>query len=930
MSVKCPKCQHENPDDTLFCGKCGTQLPSLADIEVTDTIEAPKEELTRGTTFAGRYEIIEELGKGGMGRVYRVEDKKTREELALKLIKPEISADKKTIERFTNELRLAHEISHRNVCRMYHLGEEKGTSYITMEYVPGEDLRNSIRRFGQLPIGKSISIANQICEGLAEAHRLGVVHRDLKSNNIMIDKEGNARIMDFGIARSVKTEGLTDSGVMIGTPEYMSPEQVEGKEVDQRSDIYALGVILYEMLTGRIPFEGDTPMSIAIKHKSEAPQDPKSLNFQIPDGLSQMILKCLEKDKQRRYQNTGEVCSELNRIEEEIATTQKTALPKKAKAKPTRRHIRPLVIPVILICFIVIVTGYFLLNRKQKPEEPKAVAPGESTWQKKIVVLPFDNLGSTEDAYFADGITSEITSRLAVVKNLGVISRQTAIQYERRGKTLKEIGDELGVNYALEGTVLWDKGREGISRIRVVPQLVRTIDDTQIWSEPYERDLNDIFSVQSDIAEKVVEKLDIALLEPEQKALKSRPTENLEAYQFYLHGLDYIESPRWTEEEIKLAVQMFERAVKIDPDFALAFAGLSYSHSDLYHFGYDRTEERAVKAKEAAERALDLQPKNPASHLALGRYYYECRRDYAQALSELTAAQREMPNSADIAQYIGFIVRRQGKYEESVRLLKKAFELNPKDTGILTNIGFSYQWMRRYQEADSYYSQALALVPDLTVAWGLRALNQILWQGASEKSRATLKEASTQKDSFIFFYWLVQECNEGHFKEALDRISSAPGDFYFGQGDFTPWALLRGFAYRWMEKEQLAQESFKSALALLEREVKKSPEDSRIHSSLGIAYGALGRKEEAVRKGKQAVRLYPVSKDTVFGPARVYDLARIFVLVEEYDEALIQLEYLLSIPSPYSAVYFHQDPFLDPLKDLPGFKRMIKKYSDLE
>ena len=267
MSIKCPKCNTNNPDTLKFCGECGTQLPSIEDFEVTETIEAPKEELTTGSTFAGRYQIIEELGKGGMGKVYRVLDKKLKEEIALKLIKPEIAKDKKTLERFHNELKLARKISQRNVGRMYELMEEGGTHFITMEYVPGEDLRSLIRRIGQLPIGKSISIAKQICEGLAEAHRSGVVHRDLKSNNIMIDKEGNVRIMDFGIARSLEAKGITGAGVMIGTPEYMSPEQVEGKDVGQRSDIYSLGIILYEMVTGRVPFEGDTPFTIGMKHR---------------------------------------------------------------------------------------------------------------------------------------------------------------------------------------------------------------------------------------------------------------------------------------------------------------------------------------------------------------------------------------------------------------------------------------------------------------------------------------------------------------------------------------------------------------------------------------------------------------------------------------------------------------------------------------
>ena len=274
--MKCPKCHSENPTGTRFCGNCASPLPPDKKFVFTETVQIPIKELTAGTTFARRYQIIEDLGKGGMGRVYKVLDTEVQEKMALKLLHPDIAADEKTIERFRNELKLARAISHRNVCRMFDLGREEGTYYITMEYVSGEDLKSLIHRIGALPVGKAVSIGKQVCEGLSEAHRLGVVHRDLKPQNVMIDSEGNARIMDFGIARSLTARGITGAGVMIGTPEYMSPEQVDGKEADPRSDIYSLGIILFEMLTGHVPFEGDTPLSIAVKQKSERPPTPRA------------------------------------------------------------------------------------------------------------------------------------------------------------------------------------------------------------------------------------------------------------------------------------------------------------------------------------------------------------------------------------------------------------------------------------------------------------------------------------------------------------------------------------------------------------------------------------------------------------------------------------------------------------------------------
>ncbi len=359
--MKCKKCQHESPPGTKFCSNCGTQLiPLKAErpFSETETLRTPVMELYIGSTFAGRYQIIEELGRGGMGNVYKALDKELGERVALKLLKPEIASDDRMIERFRNELKFARKITHKNVCRMFDLSKTEKTPYITMEYVSGEDLKSSLRRMGPLHVGKAVFIAKQVCEGLGEAHKLGVIHRDLKPQNIMIDKQGYAHIMDFGIARSLKAKGVTTSGLMIGTPDYMSPEQVEGKEVDQRADIYAMGVILYEMVTGTTPFHGDTAITIALKHTREKPKDPRELNDQIPVELSRLILKCMEKDRMKRYQKTEELFDQLDKIEQFVPTTDRVfpvSKPSTARTILGKTKMKKIFVPALFILGLAIV-----------------------------------------------------------------------------------------------------------------------------------------------------------------------------------------------------------------------------------------------------------------------------------------------------------------------------------------------------------------------------------------------------------------------------------------------------------------------------------------------------------------------------------------------------------------------------------------------
>ncbi|NIM59608.1 MAG: protein kinase [Candidatus Aminicenantes bacterium] len=920
--MECPKCYSENPDDSRFCGKCATPLPSLEEISATPTkiLERAPDELTRGTTFAARYEVIEELGKGGMGKVYRVFDKKIEDEVALKLIRHEISSDKKTIERFRNELRISRKIAHRNVCKMYDLSEERGTHYITMEYVPGKSLKNMIGMMGQLSAGQVVFIAKQVCKGLAEAHRLGVVHSDLKPSNIIIDREGNARIMDFGIARSLRAKGITGRGAIIGTPEYMSPEQVEGKEVDLGSDIYSLGVILYEMMTGKLPFEGDTSLSIALKHKTEEPPDPLHYNSQIPEDLSQLILRCMKKDKNKRYKDAKELLSELARIEEGVSTVEKIVLER--RPTPSREitvTFRKRWAMILVLFAAVIVAGaviLYLINKRPMP------APE----QKMLVVLPFENLGLAEDEYFAEGLTEELTSRLSALHGLGVISRTSAKMYKDTDKTIKQIGEELGVDYVLEGSVRWNRTPDGRGRVRITPQLIRVSYETHLWSDSFDRVIEDIFFVQSEIAEQVTKQLDITVLEPERNALLAKPTDSLEAYNYYLKGLKH-EYQGWLNaepEEFDRAMELLGKAIELDPDFIMAHIWISLVHSWMYFSGWDRAEERLERSKAAVDRALELDPDLPEANLALGYYYYRGLRDYDRALEIFEFVQKARPNTPP--KLLGYIQRRQGKWEESLENLKKAFKLNPRVDDTPFQIGLSYRFLRRYQEAEEWFNRALSINPDNNSAKLAIAGLSLLARGNTKEARNLLEGLSHlrgAKSMLVGIAWY-----DRNYKEVQGLIESFSDDSFYDPKFIYQKDLALASVYRALKDRSLMKTHAESALVMLEKRVKENPNDPRFHASLGAVYAYLDLKEEAIREGKRAVSLAPVSKDAVGASGFVYDLALIYTMVGQVEDAISQLEYLLSIPAGdiISVPTLQMDSDWDPLRENPRFKRLVEEY----
>jgi len=807
MTIECPKCQFDNPNDTAFCGKCGTNFDAEDAIH-TKTLETPTEELTRGSVFAGRYEIIEELGKGGMGRVYRVEDKKIKKEIALKLIKPEIASDKKTIERFKNELTTARDIRHKNVCGMFDLGEEKGQHYISMEYVSGEDLKSFIRRSKQLSIPSAISIANQVCEGLAEAHRLGVIHRDLKPSNIMIDKQGNARIMDFGIARSMKTKGITGAGVMIGTPEYMSPEQVEAKDIDQRSDVYSLGIILYEMTTGNPPFEADTPFAVGIKQKSEDPIDPKELNSQISDDLSQVIMRCLKKEKEQRYKSAEGVSSELKRIEDELPTTsrqtpeQKTATSKEITLSFS---LKKLTVPIIAItCIIFGIVIVWQLLKKQDVFSAQKI-------NNSLAIISFEN--QTGDPAY-DNLRKAIPSLL--ITNLEQAGGFYVVTWERMHDLLKQMGkkevDSIARNSGFELCQ-----REGVEKI-VVGSFVKTgemfaidakildVESKKLIKSASSRGRGEdsILETQIDeLSQEIFIGLDLVRQEKNVPQLKIAEvtTTSLEAYNYYLQGQVDYENFKCNEAQVLL-----EKAVELDPDFAMAHLYLAWTYEEL---GSDDKEAEAYeRAKALSRRATEKEkllieadytrviekdsakysqliknlvkkfPKDKRLHFYLG-FHLEGKGFMDEALAEYKESLELDPNYGVVLNQSAFIYSDIGKFETAIKNLKKYASLFPTDANPVDSIAEMYFRMGDFDKSLAKYKEAVEIKPDfgsdakIAYIYTLKEdyANSLKWFNQNISMASSLRNKAGGLYSRAMFYHLLL----GDYEKALRDTDTVEG-----------------------------------------------------------------------------------------------------------------------------------------------------------
>ena len=803
MGIKCPKCDFENPDDLSFCGKCGTPLIPSDELSpsVTKTLETPTRRLAPGSIFAARYEILEDLGKGGMGEVYRVKDKTLEEEMALKVLKPEIAADKDMIERFKNELKLARKIGHRNVCRMYDLNEEEETPYITMEYVKGEDLKSFIRRKERLKGEEVIALAKQVCEGLAEAHRLGVVHRDLKPQNIMIDKDRNTKIMDFGIARSVEAPGVTQSGVMIGTPDYMSPEQAEGEESDQRSDIYALGVILYEMVTGGVPFKGDTAFSVALKHKTKLPSDPRKLNPDISEELSRLILVCMEKQSERRYQTAEALLADLRNLEE--------GFPLGTKIKPRRRSFaasvfsKKIFIPAMGVALVIIaVLTWQLLSQKD-------VVPLAPTDRPSLAILYFkNNTGDENLDFWRNALSDLMIDDLSQSKYIYVLAKDRLFNIMQKLSLLeakiyspneiRQVAARGVVNHILQGSY----AKAGnLFRVNITLQdagsgeLIATE-----WAEGTEEK---IFSMVDELTMKVkkIFNLTEAEIAGDFDMEVGQITTNFpQAYRYFSEA-----ERLYYSGDYRQAIEIGKKAIEIDPEFATAYYGLAWCYWTM-------------------------------------RYYKEARKYFMMAVKYM-----DRISERERLRIQGDFFTQSGNYDKAIEVFTKLLELYPEDWIANNSLGIIYNQL---EERDKAIERLAVNVKNKVenpysyenIAWAYRA------KGMYDKTEEILRDHLENVSDHFFIYWqltltyLIQRDFGLAMAELKKAIAIDPD---------SPYNIsLLGDIHVYREELDKAEKEYQRLLA------KDEPANQRSgRHNLAYLYLLQGRFEKAKEQLKQGIRI---------------------------------------------------------------------------
>ncbi len=868
------------------------------------------------TALQDRYAIERELGAGGMATVYLAEDLKLHRKVALKVLRPEL-ASALGPDRFLQEIDIAAKLTHPHILGLHDCGEADGFLYYVMPYVEGQSLRDKLAKEGELPITEAVRILRDVVDALSHAHKHSVVHRDIKPDNVMLT-ERHALVTDFGVAKAVSEatgrHQLTTEGVALGTPAYMAPEQAAADpHIDHRADIYAVGAVAYELLTGRPPFTGTTQQEILASHVTKAVESVTEHRDSVPPALAELVMRCLKKKPADRWQTAEGLLPQLEAlVTPSGGVTPTGTMPVRQFAKRRWMMVGGM---VAVAAVAAVLLGVLVRGPTSTTTHPRTA----------VAVLPFENLSAEESrAYFASGLHTELVTQLAKVTAVKVIGRTSVLGYAGTTKPLTQIGDELGVGSIVEGSVQV----EG-SRLRVNVQLIDAARDEPIWAERYDRTLDDAFEIQSEVAQRVVTAVGAALTETEVNAIAAAPTENAEAYRLYLQGKDYTNRPGRLHRDLEAAQQLYERALMMDPNFALAHAALSYVHGSQYWYAYDLDTSRVEQMWEEAEVAQQLAPELPEVRLAIGMAHYRSR-DFRKALEELTVAVDALPGSATLWNSIGLTHRRLGNWDEVFAASDRAIELDPRSADVLQDLGGeTYLELHRYDEAIAASNRALVLAPDLAVAELIKARAYVLSQGQLDTLRVLLDNGPQTFGTYgSSALWSARLALWGRRPDALLALLGEPELVTFEARDaYEPGLLLAGWAHELSGDSIEADWTFRGALRQLDSALSELPKDWRVHAARGLVLAVLGRRREALREAnwlKESI----VYLDAHDGPRLTEARALIFAQSGFLDEALGEIELLLVGPSWTSTHMLRLDPRYDPIRDDPRFQALLERYGN--
>jgi serine/threonine protein kinase/Tfp pilus assembly protein PilF len=867
-----------------------------------------------------RYALERELGRGGMATVWLAQDLRHDRPVALKLLHLHLAASLGP-ERFQREIRLAARLQHPHILTVLDSGETDGRLWFTMPFVEGESLRDRLRRERQLPVDAALRIATEAARGLEYAHQHGVVHRDVKPENILLTRDGSTLVADFGIARALSgDEGLTETGLAVGTPAYMSPEQAAGdKSLDARTDQFSLASVLYEMLAGEPPWNGATAQAIAAKRLSEPAPSIRSVRPNIPAALDDAIRRALAPVAADRFASLDQFAQALHAgAPSSVGPAAVRATSARTTTRPTSGSIARRRIPIAagsltlgLLIGLGLLFGW-LHHRDDTPDAANA---------KRLAVLPFENLGGPGDEYFADGVTDEVRGKLTSLPGLRVIARSSSAQYKKSTKSPQEIGRELGVDWLLTGTVRWEKGAGG-NHVRVSPELIQAATGSTTWQQPFDAALTDVFQVQADMAGQVAQALDLALGSSQRAVLAERPTSNAAAYDAFLKGEAESQSVGTAvPAQLRSAIDYYEQAVALDSSFVQAWTQLSRAHSLLYINGAI-SQEGKQRALEAAEHALRLNPNQFHGYLALGEYYASIPLDFPRALQEYEKGLRLAPNRGELLGATAVSEISVGRWDEAVQHFRRAQALDPRSFVVARRLAHTYLRLRRYPEAITASDRAIALAADNPLAFQNKVM-AYLAMGDADRARELVRAATKTYDptalatnfgNFFDLYWVLPP----ELQELLLRLT--PGAF----GDRSTWAIVRTQLLHF--RGDLAQTRIYADSALLssDERLRNTPDDAQSHVFRGLILAYLGRKAEAIEEGERARALLPIEKDAYFGPYLQHQVVRIYILVGEPDKALDLLEPLLRMPYYLSPAWLRVDPNFDPLRNNPRFRKLVE------